>query len=153
MHSKPFFKGVPVEPDVKRLIDAFPPELLAPGATIGYADVERIINQDRGSNRFYRITKVWREKMKLDHSVIIKPPDVPDNTFRVLKEGEKVDYSANVFRSAIRKTKKSLDICVHTDVKQLQENELRTYNFLMTRNSKIIASAQLRSNRNILSAG
>jgi len=52
---------VPTEPDVKRLMEAFPD--IQPDVLIPYADVERVANIKLGTSRWRSVTVAWRRRL------------------------------------------------------------------------------------------
>jgi hypothetical protein len=60
--------GVPTEPDVKRLLEAFPD--IKPGDTVRYTDVAAIIQVDPKSSRFRSVTFTWRKRLYRDKNLL-----------------------------------------------------------------------------------
>lgn len=64
--GKLFFGGVPMAPDVERLIETFAvPE---PGL-IEHSSIEAVIRETRGTRRYDKIVKRWRERLFKEHNV------------------------------------------------------------------------------------
>lgn len=58
--------GVPVKPDVDRLIEAFGiPEI---GKTISYSEVADVILVPHGSYRFNTVVHAWRKQLLREHN-------------------------------------------------------------------------------------
>ena len=67
--NKAYFIGIPVAPDVKRLMEAF--GVPAESTKIPYDAVERLLGKDRKSHRFKTVTTAWRAELLRDHNVEI----------------------------------------------------------------------------------
>lgn len=67
-----FFGGVPTEPDVLKLLEAFP--VIEPGQTIPYAEIEKILGIDRQvkMSRFRTVLTAWIKKVKVEKNFVLR---------------------------------------------------------------------------------
>jgi hypothetical protein len=147
--GKIYFGGIPTGPDVNRLVDAFKVQEMNLGDLIPYEKVSEIIGQGQNSSRWRSITNAWRKKIENEHNIIIRC-DNEKPAFRLIKEGEKVKYSSEKICSAAKAARRSLAILTVVNLKELTEDERKTFDFNTTRSGSMISSAQLRSGKNHL---
>lgn len=146
-----YFGGIPTEPDIKRLTEAFKVQEMNPGDTIDYEEVAIVIGQAVKSSRFRSVTTAWRKRVENDFSIIIGcSPDPLKKSFCILSESEKVDLSGKKLRSAVRLARRSYKIASFVDVKKLNEEEKKTLDHYAAKSASVIAAAQLRSGKNNL---
>jgi len=153
-----YFGGIPTGPDVKKLIDAFELSKMVPGYTIPYSEVEKIIEQQSDSNRWRSVTDAWRKKVERDYGIFIGCDSVKSNddseeyekVFCILTEGGKVELTGKKLRTAVRSAKRSYVIAGSIDVKKLSDDQKKTYDFNRLTSANIMATAQLRSGKNLL---
>lgn len=143
------FGGIPTEPDVNRLMDAFHIPKMSPGDTIPYSKISDVIGQDKGSRRWTSVTNAWRKKIEKDYNIILGC-DPPNQAFRILPEGGKVQLSRRKLRSAVSAARRSYIVSGLVDVRQLTKDEKREHDFNLMKSGNLLASAQLRNNRNTL---
>jgi len=161
--SSVYFGGVPTEPDVNKLIEAFKVQDMAPGDTILYSEVSKVIEQEYGTSRWQSDTNAWRKKVERVYGIIIgcdsvKPKSDSKDTedteyeksFHILTEPDKVDFCGKKLRSAVKYARRSYIVAGNVDVKKLNDDQKKTYDFNRLTSSNIIATAQLRSGKNLL---
>jgi len=138
-----FFGGLPTEPDVKKIKEAYPDSELVTGKLIPYQDIAELIKQPFGTSRFRTVTNAWRKDVeKLTNKIIGVEPNIG---FKVLSEPEKVVYGGQKLKMAGRAARRSYVIAARTDVLQLTDTERARLNHQTTICGKIIASAQLKN--------
>ncbi len=145
--AKLFFGGLPTEPEVNRIRSAYPDAELTVGQVIPYDNIAAIIGAAYKSNRFRSITNVWRKKVEKETNKIIGTE--PGVGFVVLSESQKVNLSGSKLRSAARFARRSYMVASRTDVKQLSEEEARRLTHQINVTAKIIASAQLKTKKQL----
>lgn len=143
--SNVYFGGIPTEPDVNRLMDAFQVQKMAAGDMIPYSKISDVIGQEKESRRWTSVTNAWRKKIEKDYGIILGC-DPFNRAFRILPEGGKVQLSRKKLRAAVSSARRSYIISGLIDVKQLTKDEKREHDFNLTRSGNLLASAQLRSN-------
>jgi len=68
----PLFAGaVPYGPDIKKLEARFPVETLEEGMLIEHEILEAVINQKRGTSRYYGVVNSWRLRIRNQTAVFI----------------------------------------------------------------------------------
>lgn len=147
--SNVFFGGVPTGPDVNKLVAAFPAEVLTSGYKIPYDEVSKIIGYDQKTSRWRSVTNAWRKKIEKDCNIFIRC-DSAEHEFIVLSEGGKVQLSGDKLRSAVTSARRSISILTAVELKKLSDDERKQYDFHTSRAGLIVASGQLRSNKNNL---
>jgi hypothetical protein len=72
-----FKAGMPYGPDVRRLMEEFPPEELIEGKEISHIDIEKIIGYAKGTARYYGVVNSWFTHERTEHNIVIvwNPPD------------------------------------------------------------------------------
>ncbi|MFZ3047002.1 MAG: hypothetical protein WA151_13905 [Desulfatirhabdiaceae bacterium] len=142
--TKVYFGGVPTEPDVKKLTEAFPPSGLAPGYEISYKDVEGIINSKKGSSRFAAITSAWRKQLEKNHGIMVGVD--PGHAYKILSESEKLLYTQKKHRGVGRAVKRIITVSsTLIDRKGLTEEEKKTKDTLDIAVGKIASVSQIKS--------
>lgn len=119
MNKSPIFlNGVPTEPDVIALTQAFgvPQE----GVPISYADVAKVIHVTVVESRFKTVTSAWRKQLRINHDVILI---ARDGQFTVRAPSERVQLMRSKTRSGFRCFGEVLDINGGTDRARLSEHE------------------------------
>lgn len=102
--SKPFFGGMPTEPDVKALQEAFPD--VAKGETITHDAIEGVIRYSRQSGRYRIVVKAWRKHLLTTQNVDLGA--IHGIGFRALNAEERINESIRGVRSGVRKTMRSV---------------------------------------------
>lgn len=144
-NSKPYFKGVPTEPDVTKLMTKYPVTVLIPELVIPYAEISSLIGLPV-NERFRGVTMAWRGKVENDYNIIIGCVN-EGGSFIVLPERGKVELSRKKLRTCARAAKRSFEVSGKVDVHQLTQTELANHQFNMIRSANIVATAQLRNGR------
>lgn len=114
-----FFGGVPTGPDVKRIIEAWPPADMAPGVVIHFSSIGDLIGINSESSRFRTVTERWRREMEKDHGILLGCPG--DKTFVVLDDYGKVDLIKKKVTSAFKSSRRALRVSTHVDRRNLDD--------------------------------
>lgn len=99
-----FLGGVPTEPDVKLLRQAFPS--IQPGDEFSHVDIARVIACDLKSSRYRTVTTAWRKFLLANENLEVAP--IPGAGFRCLTADERVTTNIKSFQSGTRKQARSL---------------------------------------------
>lgn len=116
-----FLGGLPTEPDVRKLIDAFP--RLEPGAEISHAEIAKVIGVDRDSDRYRTVTNAWRRLLKKDHNVRLKA--LPGVGFKSIDGMERVIDNMHGFTQGARKIRKAADDVRRVEIGKLSQEQQR----------------------------
>lgn len=135
-----FFGGVPVAPDIRRIVKAYPVESLTPGKVIPYKDIEGIIEVNARHSRFRTVTNSWRRQMEKDHGVVIVCPG--DLTFKVADEIDKLSVVKTKVSSAFKSSKRAMVVTSYIDRKKLPEDGKAAYDHQRACAGKIMAFQQ-----------
>lgn len=100
-----FRGGIPTEPDVKKLLDAFAD--IAVDAQVTHEEVEAVLGLNRQDNRYRSITTAWREHL-LEHENK-QVGAVAGIGFRVFSSKDRVASSVNSFKAGVRKQVKAVN--------------------------------------------
>jgi hypothetical protein len=138
-----FFGGVPTEPDVRALRDAFPEAEMEPGTIIPYERVEALIGAGRKSNRWKTVTEKWRKIVENQTGRVIIGT-VAGVGFKVLDNTQKVDLGYSKFSSAVRIARRAHIITARLDAGASDDDKARALQ-LQRRTAAVIATAQVRS--------
>jgi len=138
-----FFGGVPTEPDVKLLREAFPAETLLPGVVIAYSDVENVIGIKRTKHRFKTVTTSWRKSVETEHNIILGA--VLNTGFKALNDSEKVGLGRSKLKGAARKVLRSRVVFSRTKTSNLTDDEITVRDFLDLKAGKAISLMQIKT--------
>lgn len=118
-----FNAGIPTEPDVKRLMDAFPN--LKDGDKITYEAAAHIIGIEsfRTSLRFRTVTARWRNLLYRNSNIYMTC--IPNYGWQVADPFRRVQSSGAKFKSALRQTRRAGDLAIKTDVTGLDAEQQR----------------------------
>src|SRR5215813_3632058 len=101
-----FRGGVPYAIDVKKLNEAFPVPSLSEGRVIKHSELEAILNQTKGSQRYYGVTNSFIAQMKNTNGIfIIWEPSVG---IRVLGPAELLGHAEIRTRQKIGQTDRAI---------------------------------------------
>ena len=141
-NTEAFFSGIPIEPDMVKLRNAFPESKMKTGDMIAYSQIGEVINAEYGTNRFRSVTNRWRREVTRETNIILGPE--PKKGFVVLSESKKVDLSGSKLRSAARAATQSYMVAARVNIHELSEKEKVRYDHLVNTSSKILAAAQIK---------
>lgn len=125
--SELYFGGLPTDPEVRRLREAFPDVLALRGTTIEHSQIEAIIGEKRTTNRYRSITTAWRRRVRKETGVEIRGdmPEIVGVGFRILSDGEQVTFSIDLRQRGARKIRHSHVALANVDSAKLTEEERR----------------------------
>lgn len=151
-NGKLFFGGLPTDPEIKRLMDAFPESEMKVGDKFSYDRVSEVISAPYGSNRFRTITNRWRNIVEKRCGLFIGiPPDMAGEGFRVLSEQEKLELACRKHGTVVTGIRRTSILIASTDRSALASDEdKKFYDLLHGRNAAMIASAQIRNKTKML---
>lgn len=136
--------GVPTEPDVKKLLKAWPPGEMKPGDKITKEQAADVLGVGVGDNRFISITNAWRKSLEPD-IVIVCPGD---RTFEVATESQKLKLAKGKMTSAVRMVRKSVVVSSWVDCRQLDDDERKQHTLLTQRTAAVRSALQIKGNGN-----
>jgi hypothetical protein len=142
-----YYRGVPFEPDIKKLRETYPEARLRQGQIIPYHEVERLLHERKDSNRWKGVTNQWRKVVEDETGVILGVER--GEGFKVLEEGEKLDLCCSKLRSAAKFARRSYEVASRVATNQLSEEDKLRLDFFVTKSSKIIAASQMRSKKSL----
>jgi len=139
---KPYFGGVPTDPDIKKLREAFPAERLEMGQVIPYEEVEEVIGTAKKSARFRTVTTRWRRLVEREtgNTVIGTERGVG---FKVLDNRQKLDLSNDILEQALRRSRRSYQVTGRINLEQLTQDERDRLLMVQKRSAAVVATAQI----------
>lgn len=140
-----FNSGVPTEPDVRKLMEAFPD--LHDGDKVSYKQAARLIGIDnyRTSMRFRTVTTAWRNRMFKQHNLLLVAD--PNEGWHVAEPYERVQYSGSKFRSGMRFTRRAGNLAARTDVTELDPEQQRARDHIVSVAGSVAAVAATAAKR------
>ena len=114
-----FRGGVPYALDVNRLNEAFPVSTLAEGTVIEHAQLEAVLNERRGSQRYYGVVNAWIGKQKHVNGIILTWE--PSTGLKVLNPADVLQYAESRTRQKIKQTGKAIRLFAWVDRTRLDE--------------------------------
>jgi hypothetical protein len=117
--AKVFLGGVPTEPDVKAIREAFPD--VKPGDTISYAAVAEIARLDARSNRIRTVLGAYRSTMLREAN--IKFRTVAGIGLQRLTEAERTREGIKTFTKGARGVRRSVGDLAAVDTTKLDQVE------------------------------
>lgn len=112
MSNFTFAHGIPTEPDVARLMEAF--KVPAAGTVIQHPAIENLIGQKRKSYRYKSVTDAWRKKLYKDHNCIMGA--IPTVGYKSLEPDERAEFIGSKYKTGIRHVKRSQNVAIRTDL-------------------------------------
>ena len=137
-----FHGGIPTEPDVRALKEAYPESVLKVGLHIDFTRVSQIIGVPYPSCRFRTVTNAWRKEVEKEWGFVIEPPR--DGTFMVLSDSGKAKSSKRKTVTAGRYTRRSFAIGQKVNMLELPSDERNEFQYTQSVNGKILAILQTR---------
>jgi len=115
--------GLPYGPQVKKMEEAFPsPE---ENKLLLHEDLEKLIGEKRGSQRYYGVINSWRKK--IFNELGIDTAWMPGDGVKILPPEERLHASEFDFRIGLRKTKRAIRRLAATPRDRLDEIGQRRY--------------------------
>lgn len=103
-----FRGGLPFEPDVKRLEEAFPVPELTEGRVIEHVALEAIVQAKRGSSRYYGVINSWINRLR--NVSRIHAAWKPGDGIKILPPDELLGHGESRLRQKIGQTVKAANI-------------------------------------------
>lgn len=135
MSSKLFRGGVPVAPEVNRLM-ALGTE---PGLVISYEDAEQVIGVRREETRFLTVTQAWRKRVFREHRIRIK---TEGGSFRFLTASESLALSVNDMHRVGRAVGRTVVRAEAIDHTALDDREMQRHALLRRNAAALLDAAQ-----------
>ena len=139
-----YFKGLPTDPEMRKLREAYPKDSLKEGRTIQYDELESIIGTAYGSSRFDTVISRWRRLMQREHGIHIDP-HVPGKSLKVLDDHEKAEKAKKAFQESVKKELKSVMVFKDIARDNLTLEERAQTDFIMAKIAKRQAISQIKS--------
>lgn len=115
--------GMPVDPDVRRLMDAFPD--IEEGQVISNDDIAEVIGVDYGSNRFRTVRDNWIKRVESVRRYLLAP--VRGQGVERLPENRRMDHAASKVRRGIRGIGRGAAAHARVERSLLNAAEQKTY--------------------------
>jgi len=138
-----YFGGIPTDPDIKQIREAFPEDQLNALDEIPYEDIENLLGIPQTSSRFRAVTNRWRKIVEDETGLVIGV--IRGKGFKLLNDEEKLDLSVGKLRTAVRQSHKSYRYASLVDAKALNEENKKRLDHITSRSAKVIAAAQVRT--------
>lgn len=152
MADKLFFGGIPTEPDVRALREAYPEKDMKTGTLIPYADVAKLIHCDKDSSRFHTVTSRWRRMVEREADRIVIGTEA-NVGFKVLDNSQKLDLGHSKLTSAVRSTRRAFILTSRVEIKALTEEERERLTNLQRRSAAVLGAAQIKATAQLPSLG
>lgn len=150
--ATPFFGGVPTEPEVRALRDAYPDSEMKAGTVIPYEDVEKVIGSKKESNRFRCVTARWRGMVERETGRVVLGVE-PGVGFKVLDPAQKIDLGHAKLASAVRHSRRAYVLTARVETAGLSDDEKGRLMVLQRRSAALIATAQIKSTADLPKLG
>jgi hypothetical protein len=123
-----FAKALSTDIDINNLKDAYPFKTLFVGQKFLYADLEKLLQLNRASNRFRTVTSRWRNMVERETGYIIDP--IGDaKGFKILNDQEKLGRSQRKRNESRTKACISVRTFASIDRLKLPHEKLPEYDF------------------------
>lgn len=119
---KPYFGGIPTEPDVKKLLAQITVE---PGQLVEHEAIEEVTGLTRGTSRYRTVVTAWQRRLFRDEN--LDTDAVSGQGIRVLMEGERVHVSVRDFGRGVRRIGRSLRRISAVRAEALSEKDRQRY--------------------------
>jgi len=107
MSSKLFLRGVPVGPDVDKLIKAFGP-LARDGKIITHGDMEKVLGINRLESRYRTVLTAFRKRVWDLYEVALSGRRAIGQGYRCLTANEVVEEAQKAGRATTKRTRQAL---------------------------------------------
>ncbi len=115
-----FKGGMPYGPDVNRLKETFPPSTkLTEGTIIPHDALEKVVQQERGTQRYYGVIDSWMTQMRNELSIFMVWE--PGQGVKVLNPAEVLQIAETRTRQKIRQTGRAIKTFNWVDRSRLDE--------------------------------
>lgn len=113
-----FFRGVPTDPDVKLLTDAFPK---IPTEVIPYGAIEEIIGVSKDTNRFKSVLEAWKNKIERETNEILIT--IRGEGVKLATPKERVTYCGKKINSGVKFVARGAKVAAFTDTRGLSDED------------------------------
>lgn len=144
MSDNVFFGGVPTDPEVRQLREAYPESEMEPGHVIPYDDVAKVINTGKATNRFRSVTTRWRNIVERETGRIVIGTEAGVG-FKVLDNSQKIDLGHSKLASAVKSSRRAYLLTARVETRGLSQEERDRLLVLQRRSASLIATAQIKS--------
>lgn len=124
-----FLGGVPTDPDVKRLIEAFPS--LKPGDEISHNDVANVLGVERASGRYRTVTTAWRNHLVKSCNIRLRA--INGVGYRVMEAMERVTHNVRGLGKGTKIIRRASDDVRRVDATQLSQEQQRVTEHVLRR--------------------
>jgi hypothetical protein len=114
-----FNGGMPYGPDVNRLKETFPVTKLTEGTIIRHEELEAVVRQQRGSQRYYGVINSWMSQQKNANGIFMVWE--PATGIKVLNPAEILSHAETKTRQKIKQTGKAIRTFGWVDRNRLDE--------------------------------
>lgn len=114
-----YFGGMPTEPDVKRIVEAWPVETLVPGKEIKCSDIAVMLKLDVEGHRYSTVETAFRRRMSSNHNIEFRKQK---GKLRVMSPDERIVYSGERQTSGVRIIRKAGRMAHRTDIREVSES-------------------------------
>lgn len=97
-----YFGGMPVEPDLDRLDEAYPE--IKVGDYLPYDEIGVAIQAPYGSHRWKTVTSAWRSRLLVERRLVLRCD--PGKGFVCMSDQEKIDAAPGVVTAIARKARR-----------------------------------------------
>jgi len=145
MSQEVFRGGVPTEPDVQKLLEAFGrPEI---GRKFSYEEIATILNTHKKTARYRTVTWVWREEIKQLYNIIIGCER--GKGFIALNNSERLRFGVDKYKSGLHFVEKAQGIVAGCDDAKLSEPERESKNHIVKISGSLLLSAKMEERRSL----
>lgn len=116
-----FLGGVPTEPDVKKLIEAFP--TLKPDDVVTHEEIAAIIGDTHRSSRFRTVVEAWRRALLKLHNIDTKA--IRGVGYQVLQPMDRISASIKDYGAGTRKIVRSVGRARRVEMEKLTLEQQR----------------------------
>lgn len=107
MTTQLYFGGLTTDPQIRRLSEHYSDISSRRGTVIPHEEIEKLIEAERGSNRYRTITNRWRRRVERETGIVIAGTgDAVGVGFRVLTDDEQVGFGVSQRVSAGRRIRR-----------------------------------------------
>ena len=137
-----YFGGVPFDPDIRKIREAYPDSSLEEGQVIPYEQIEAVLQVKKGTSRFLGVTNSWRKRVNNENNGL-RIETEPGEGFKVLNEEEKAEYSWKRFREGMKKFRNAFVRSAEVDRSKVSEDTAATLNSIQEKTGSMIATNQI----------
>jgi hypothetical protein len=114
-----FLGGLPYGPEIKRLREMFPVQKLTEGLIISHQTLEGVLNEKRGSGRYYGVINSWVARERNENGIFLRWE--PYQGLKVLNPAELLDHAEAKTRQKIKQTARAIKMFGWVDRDRLDD--------------------------------